>query len=793
MQLEADAIEEGLIQYRRNRKYQDATDGWLAQDLVASCLKALAEAILREQLALKTSYARRLPKYAVALLSLDAEKLALLTITMLVNFITRSELEDGIAPGTTSVAYEIGQRCRLERFFDVLRGRAKDAAKELLSRNKSRNAGKRARAVAATVDDDEDWAKNYRALYLGQKLIALAVESTTFNGAPVFEFQLVRGAGDKGKKIPRRVTLTDGAAEWMAANESALASFWTPSYLPMVVKPRPWKGFFEGGYLATPLKLLKRRPTEAEQRLLDNADLTPVLSAVTAIQNTAYRINKDVEGYMRTGWNGGHLFFGLDSHTLQRLPPALGGDADPGEIRKRRKARAEAFKRNCRIKGLKRTMPLLLSLSQRLSGERRLYYPYQLDHRSRAYPVPQRIHLQAESMTRSLLQFADGKPLGERGAYWLAIHLANCYWKKNKVSFEQLRDWVTQHEREILAFAADPVREHRFWKEADKPWMFLAAALEWKGYREQGPGFLSHLPISMDGTCNGYQHLSAMGLDPIGGRATNLLPGLIPQDIYQEVADLVSHRIRLDAETSGADQDAARQLIGRIDRSAVKPATMTIPYGVTRRTIYMQLLDSEPVKSCANPKKCAQYLSRLLVECIPQVAVEAGKIMNWLRQIARLLAKTGRGMSWTTPTGFRVFHAPREPKEVRLATADWTAVIYEEDETRKIDARKLADGIVAHLVHSYDAAHMMFTINRLAPEGIQHFAMIHDSFGVHACDIDTLNRILREEFVRIYSEPVLQKFLDEQRAAHPDIDFPNLPQLGNLDIREVLSSPYFFA
>jgi len=60
-------------------------------------------------------------------------------------------------------------------------------------------------------------------------------------------------------------------------------------------------------------------------------------------------------------------------------------------------------------------------------------------------------------------------------------------------------------------------------------------------------------------------------------------------------------------------------------------------------------------------------------------------------------------------------------------------------------------------------------------------------------DIDFLNRALREEFVRIYSEPVLQNFLNEQREAHPDVDLPELPQAGNLDIRQVISSPYFFA
>ena|SRR5438093_7937842 len=89
---------------------------------------------------------------------------------------------------------------------------------------------------------------------------------------------------------------------------------------------------------------------------------------------------------------------------------------------------------------------------------------------------------------------------------------------------------------------------------------------------------------------------------------------------------------------------------------------------------------------------------------------------------------------------------------------------------------KQADGIVAHLVHSLDATHMMLTVNRLLSEGLYHFAMVHDSFGVHAGDIDVLNRALQEEFVRIYSEPVLQNFFKELWEAHRDVDLPALPR-----------------
>jgi DNA-directed RNA polymerase len=150
-------------------------------------------------------------------------------------------------------------------------------------------------------------------------------------------------------------------------------------------------------------------------------------------------------------------------------------------------------------------------------------------------------------------------------------------------------------------------------------------------------------------------------------------------------------------------------------------------------------------------------------------------------------------MVWTTPAGFPVVHESREPKTQRIATSDRTLIVYEEDETRRIDSRKQADGIVAHLVHSLDAAHMMLTVNCLHTEGVHFFAIVHDSFGVHACDVDRLNRALREEFVGIYSEPVMQNFFRELWKAHPDVDLPALPPPGNLDIRQVLSSPYFFA
>ena len=346
-------------------------------------------------------------------------------------------------------------------------------------------------------------------------------------------------------------------------------------------------------------------------------------------------------------------------------------------------------------------------------------------------------------------------------------------------------------EQEILAFAGNPLGACPLRDKADKPWLFFAACHEWKRYREAGPGFRSHLPISMDGSCNGYQHLSALGRDPHGGSAVNLAPDDYPHDIYLEVAEIVGIKVQIDAQyREGDDREAALQLLGaerepdrakpqwKIDRDVVKPATMTLPYGVTRGTIYAQLLDTKVIKSCKDPEKCARYLARILEESIPEVAVEAGKIMKWLRTVARTLAKAGMGMAWTSPAGFPVIHEIREPKEVRISTADRRITIHKEDQKRKIDWRKQVDVIVANLVHSLDAAHIKLTVNRLHSYGLRHFAMVHDSFGVHASDVDLLNRVLREEFVGMYSEPVMSNFFMELLKSSP-VALPSLPRAGD--------------
>jgi DNA-directed RNA polymerase len=90
-----------------------------------------------------------------------------------------------------------------------------------------------------------------------------------------------------------------------------------------------------------------------------------------------------------------------------------------------------------------------------------------------------------------------------------------------------------------------------------------------------------------------------------------------------------------------------------------------------------------------------------------------------------------------------------------------------------------------------DATHMMMVLNASVDAGITDFAMIHDDFGTHACHIDDFHKIIREEFVKLHSQNVLDVFYNELTERY-NVKLPNLPAQGSLDLNGVLTSPFFF-
>src|SRR6266699_3567387 len=135
-QIESDSVRDGCVRWCQNTEYLEAADTKTYRKLIGISLRSLADAIRATQDSLKTSKKVKLPAWGLQLLSLGHEQMALITIGTLFNMIARSEFETCLPPGITTVAYEIGQCCRIERLFDLAKHREVHVAEILLPRNR---------------------------------------------------------------------------------------------------------------------------------------------------------------------------------------------------------------------------------------------------------------------------------------------------------------------------------------------------------------------------------------------------------------------------------------------------------------------------------------------------------------------------------------------------------------------------------------------------------------------------------------------------------------------------------
>ena len=117
--------------------------------------------------------------------------------------------------------------------------------------------------------------------------------------------------------------------------------------------------------------------------------------------------------------------------------------------------------------------------------------------------------------------------------------------------------------------------------------------------------------------------------------------------------------------------------------------------------------------------------------------------------------------------------------------------------TGELDVNKQIAAIAPNFIHSLDATALRLTVNACSAAGITDFAAVHDSYGVHAEHYAEMNRILREEFVRMYTEhDPLADLLAMARNSLPESEWhklPALPERGTLDLELVKQADFFFA
>ncbi|KAI0478929.1 DNA-dependent RNA polymerase [Xylariaceae sp. FL0804] len=585
-------------------------------------------------------------------------------------------------------------------------------------------------------------------------------------------------------------------------------------HLPMLVEPASWSKFERGAFVSTPAALIRIRSGERDQRIYTDTafvrgDMEQVAKGLDVLGRTAWRINRPVFEVMREAWNSGVKIANIPAMNPDiPVPPQPERDSDPSVRRLWMQALKEAENERSGLHSERCFMNFQMEIANAFRDQT-FYFPHNMDFRGRAYPIPSYLNHMGADNVRGILRFAQGRELGERGLQWLKVHLANLA-GYDKASLSDRETFTNDHLDDIFDSANNALSGRRWWLRAEDPWQCLAACMELKAALDspEPTKYVSHLPVHQDGTCNGLQHYAALGGDTWGAQQVNLTPGDRPADVYAAVADLVSAAIAEDSDTH--NERVRKALEGKITRKIVKQTVMTNVYGVTyigaKIQVLKQLENAYPdiaTEAGVSTPLLAAYIARKIFQALGTMFRGAHEIQFWLAEcasrvcraltpeqmdrIAEAVAtkekpptKTRGGkpvkatdidsqfrstLVWTTPLRMPVVQPYRKGAMRAIRTSLQNLILQDPNSSDPVDARKQRQAFPPNFIHSLDASHMLLSALECSESGLT-FAAVHDSFWTHAGDVDAMNRILRDSFIRIHSEDVIERLHAEFKARY---------------------------
>ena len=492
------------------------------------------------------------------------------------------------------------------------------------------------------------------------------------------------------------------------------------------------------------------------------------------------------------------------------------------------------------------------------------YMELDADYRGRLYYREPFLNFQGSDWARGIFLFHEGKPLTKDGEYWLAVHTACSYnmsyeidelphWCEadyksylqkegldsisvDKFTLNDRVRWTNEYMEDIIGAG----RLGGFMDVAEKPVAFLACCIEWYNLSISEGEYICHLPIPIDGSNNGWQHLGAISKDARTGELVGLVANQIQRDFYVSTAQEL---LKID------DPKLNAMPMKHVRKGISKRGSMTRAYSSGAATMAKNMwfdcrseefdeqydITEDDCKVwatglikaidavCPGPLKTMKYMQKLagfhigthrkykdgedkhseylryrkeLNEFfkVPLAERDAARI-EVLRELLKgyksvLVSGNGqRTINWVTPSLFPVRYECFQTDMFKVrGTINGKQIKHTlRIQTKNPDIRGYMSGISPNYIHSLDASHMALIID----EWDTAFGAIHDSFSTHACDVDKLLAVTKDKFVSMYNTDNYYKRIKNDITGGTDSITP--PALGSLEIQEVYDSDYFFA
>ncbi|KAF7589346.1 DNA-directed RNA polymerase [Aspergillus hancockii] len=770
-------------------------------------------------------------EYGVYLRSLDPERLAALTILAVISTFSRGGMEKGIK--VSAIVTGIGKDLQDELVAEMTLkkqqsgtdARRLKALKEILAGRKQKDGRVRWQKIVQDLeraDPTAIWPPRVKAK-IGAVLMSLLFEigkapvvmehagtkKKTVTMQPAFQHSYQITWGRKSGYIHLHPEIVQIVAREPTADVLG-------RQLPMICKPKPWVSAKDGGYFIYQSNIIRTTPGETLQpsyvkAALENNGLEQVREGLDILGRTGWKINHDVFDVMLEAWNSGEAIASLAPLEPNFPHPPKPAPEEGYEAEKKwDNAMRDIENRRAGMHSNRCFQNFQLEVARAYRNET-FYLPHNMDFRGRAYPLPPYLNQMGADNARGLLLFSEAKPLGASGLRWLKIQIANLS-GFDKASLSEREQWTMDHLDDILDSANNGLHGKRWWLEAEDPWQCLAACCELRNaFQLPDPTeYPSRLPIHQDGSCNGLQHYAALGGDKVGAQQVNLEPSDRPSDVYTGVAEFVKEAV---AREAAQGNPIAKVLNGKITRKIVKQTVMTNVYGVTfmgaMKQVRKQLVDHYPDLSTDDKKNGSLYIARKIFEALGSMFNGAHEIQYWLGDCASRITqslspqqiediakealsptksegpakktndpaqKFRSTVIWTTPLGLPVVQPYRVRKSRRIHTTLQDLSIVDMGSDDVVSKRKQLQAFPPNFIHSLDATHMMLSAIACDRAGLS-FSAVHDSFWTHASDVDSMNHILREAFVRMHSDDVVKRL-----AAEFDVRYGKNLFLAKVDV-----------
>ena len=575
-------------------------------------------------------------------------------------------------------------------------------------------------------------------------------------------------------KAPGKVhTILTYSPEFLKAKEALLEQVESLSALlwPMLCEPNHWTADHKGGYLTNELR---KHSQLVRTRHLGGCSVIPggkAIAMLNRLQQVPYKLNQEIldvanfcqEHRISVGK------FRAEEPTPPPPKPEPWDSASKEEQLAYRRARTEIEDNNAALAQKNYRTTECLFVSNKYKDDT-FWIPWSFDFRGRVYPIPTSLSPQGTDFEKSLFLFEEEGPVNK---WWLSFQVATTY-GLDKAPLKDRIEWTRNNYELITRIASDPKGTINEWSCVEEPWCFLAAAIEFYSCVITKTKTTSGLPVSVDATCSGLQHLSALALDKTAAEMVNVVPTEKPSDGYAIVA-------------AKAKEILPQHLHKEITRKTCKRTVMTTPYGVTEnsaREYIRQELKGVELK----PGELQAIVKAIYRYAVREVFAGPCKSMEFIQKTAGDYIKQGNTqVQWMTPSDFPVVQIYRkndcERVNTKLLGQRVQTHLLKPFEERQVDLKKASTAAAPNLVHSLDAAllHLVFA------EWGRPFTVIHDCVLGRSCDMDGMAAAIRDKFVKIYHKPVLKDWAEQL-----GMPFDESVMLNTLDINDVQNSAYFF-